>query len=816
MTDVPPRLEIPPLPLASVERLELELGVSRVLAEVLARRGLAEPDAAREFLAGATAHRPGELRGIGAVVDLVLGHLARGSRITVHGDYDCDGVCSTAILVAILRELGGDVDWYLPDRIEDGYGLAAGTVRRIAERGTQLLITVDCAITAVEEVALARSSGLDVLVTDHHSPRGDGTLPDAPYLHPALCGYPCPELCATAVAAKLSQALRERAGLDAGERDAELELVAIATVADVVALRGENRRLVRAGLRALAATARPGLRALMRAASVAPLRIDERAVAFRLAPRLNAAGRLYRADSALELLLTDDAARADQLAAELDRANGERRDAETRIRFEAEALVSATGPAPAYVLAGRGWHPGVIGIVAARVAERHHRPVVLVALPASEGGLATGSGRSIPAFDLLAGLRAASAHLVRCGGHRAAAGLTIDPVALERFRAAFVEHAGATLSAEDLVPSERVDAIASGEELGLGLAEELSALAPFGMGNPPVSLLLAAATFSDPVGFGGERRDQHARFTVSSGGARARAVRFGGGPRPPVGQDVPVDATFTLESNEWRGVVEPRLLLRTAQRCEPPPIQLLGEDGDYLVRAFAELDRAGAAEPAASAAAAAAIRDQRGHGIAALITRLVATGEPVLVLCADAVARLRHLDGRLGGFALASHDALRRGAVAAGHFAHVVLLDPPTGDGGLARLAAAGVPWSCHWAWSPAELRFAVHIHRQEYGLRDPLAACYRTLRDRAAVAGWDLEAALRGDGPVPRSPELAGRLLAVLTEVGLVELDRRRAAATVTPRRHVALDTSPAYRSYERRLKDGLAFLESRTRQVA
>ena len=577
------RLEIAPLPLEAVERIERELGVSRVLAQVLARRGLQDPAAARAFLAAEEEHPPSAFRGMDAAVDLIADHIARGSAITVHGDYDCDGVCSTAILVAALRELGADVDWHLPDRQGDGYGLAAATVERLIARGTRLLITVDCAITAVAEVAAARAGGIDVLVTDHHAARGDGTLPDALYLHPALSGYPFADLCATAVAAKLAAALRERAGLGGGERDSDLELVAIATVADVVALRGENRRLVRAGLRALARTARPGLRALMSVARVDPLRLDETALAFRLAPRINAAGRLYRADSALELLLTADRDRAHELAGELDHANAERRHVETRIRFEAEAQADGFGPAAAYVLAAPGWHPGVIGIVAARIAERHHRPVVLIALPREgEEGPAAGSGRSIPGFDLLGGLDAASEHLERHGGHRAAAGLSIDPARVDAFRAAFVAHAQAVLAPGDLVRSERVDAIASGEELGLGLAEELRLLAPFGAANPPVSLLLPAASFSDVVGFGGETRSDHARFTVSSGGSRSRAVRFGDGARLPFEAGAPVDATFTLERDEWRGVVEPRLVLRTAQACEPGPIAVIGEDGGYL------------------------------------------------------------------------------------------------------------------------------------------------------------------------------------------------------------------------------------------
>ena len=268
-------------------------------------------------------------------------------------------------------------------------------------------MTVDCAITAVDEVAAARAAGLDVVVTDHHAPRADGALPDAPIVHPAVGGYPCPELCAAGVAHLLARALLEAAGMDAAAADADLDLVALATVADCVPLVDENRRLVREGLRALASTRKPGLQALMKVARVDPSGVDAGAIGFRLAPRINAAGRLHRADAGLELLLTSDVERARAIADELDRVNVERRDVETRILFEAEAQVAAAragGAEPAaYVLAADGWHPGVIGIVASRIAERHHRPAVLIALDGDEG---TGSGRSIPAFDLLGGLDA--------------------------------------------------------------------------------------------------------------------------------------------------------------------------------------------------------------------------------------------------------------------------------------------------------------------------------------------------------------------------------------------------------------------------
>ncbi len=568
----PVRFEIADCPPAAVARLRLELGVSDPLAQVLVRRGLAEPDRARAFLQAGEEHPPQAFAGIAEALAVITGHLQAGSRITVHGDYDVDGVCSTAVLVRALRGLGADVDSYLPDRATDGYGLAAKTVERLCARGTRLLITADCAVTAVEEVALARRLGMDVVVSDHHAPRADGLLPQAPIVHPALCAYPCRELCATAVAYKLAQALYGSLGRDPRELEQDLDLVALATVADVVALVGENRSLVRRGLRALASTGKPGLRALMAIAGVDASRVNERALAFALAPRLNAAGRLYRADAGLELLLTEDPERARQIAAELDAANRERRQVETLIRFQAEAQMAALGEQPAYVLAGEGWHAGVIGIVASRLAERSERPVVLIALAGETG---RGSGRSIACFDLLAGLNACAGHLLAHGGHSAAAGLEIERGRVEDFAAAFGAHAERALAGAELSARERVDAVVQGDQLGMDLAEELQALAPFGQGNPTVSLMVADASFAQarPMGEG-----KHVRFTVSSGGARARAVAFGTGGRLPVEEGQAALATFTLEVNEWRGVSEPRLVLRRAQPAAQAPVPLSPDD----------------------------------------------------------------------------------------------------------------------------------------------------------------------------------------------------------------------------------------------
>ncbi|HWC26610.1 MAG TPA: single-stranded-DNA-specific exonuclease RecJ [Solirubrobacteraceae bacterium] len=812
MPPVPARLQIDPCPTDAVFALQRELGVSHPLAQVLARRGLGDPAAARAWLAAGARHDPAAFAGIDAAAALVLDHAQAGRRITVHGDYDVDGVASTAILVGVLRRLGADVDWFLPARGEDGYGLSAATVDRLAAAGTGLLVTADCAITAVEEVAAARAAGIDVLVTDHHTPRGDGRLPDAPIVHPVVCGYPCAELCAAGVAYKLCAALLTAAGRDPALADADLDLVALATIADCVPLRGENRRLVRAGLRALATTKRPGLRALMRVARADPARIDASAVGFRLAPRINAAGRLERADAALELLLTADEIRAAQVADELDRLNAERRHIETRILFEAEALLtererSEAGERAAHVLAGQGWHKGVIGIVAARIAERHHRPTVLIAVDPDTGD-GTGSGRSIPGFDLLAALDSASAHLARHGGHRAAAGCELHAAQVDPFRRAFEAYAAATLTPDDLVPRRRVDAVVAGDELGLGLAEELERLAPFGIGNPGVSLLLPAARCSDPRTMGEEGR--HVRFTVAAGGSRARAVAFG---TTSIDCERPLDATFSLELNEYNGSVEPRLVLRDARPSDPAPIALVGEPADYRGAARAEIARPLERPALGRGDLRAPVRDRRGGGIAGTIAALVASGEPVLVVAADAALRLRHLQPILGGFELCSHDALERDPSLArgnaGELAHAVMLDPPAGP-----LRSYGR--MTHLAWGEPELRFAEQIHEREYALRASLTATYRALRAAGEAAGEELETLLRGDAKTPRPARLAGRVLRVLAELQLVSLDPEARALTVPPAERTALERSTAFRAYQQRYEDGRRFLTEVTAKAA
>jgi single-stranded-DNA-specific exonuclease len=577
-------------------------------------------------------------------------------------------------------------------------------------------------------------------------------------------------------------------------------------VADLMPLQGENRRLVRQGLDALAGTARPGLRALMSVARVDPSAISAHALGFRLAPRINAAGRIRRADSGLELLLTDDPERAREIALELDAVNTERRAVEQRITWEAEAQVAELGPRPAYVLWAEDWHPGVIGIVASRVVERHHRPAVLIAVDAEGSG--HGSGRGIPGFDLLGALHAASGHLQRYGGHRAAAGLTVDAARLNAFRTAIEAHAADVLTPDLLQPVERVDAVASGAELGLALAEELELLEPCGAGNPAPRLLVPGARFGDLRTMGEEGR--HARFSVISGGARARAVAFGCDGRLEVEPDEPADATFRLERNVWNGAVEPRLVLRHAQPCTPAPIDVLGKSEGYLRLVIDQLETPLPPAPARppAPATARAVLDRRAISSLAVLADVIATGEPVLAVCADVARRLPGLSARVGGFALTCHHTLELDPALVDPFVHVVVLDPPSCARGEA-LLRAGTGFT-HWCWSDAELRFAQQMHELEYGLRASLVALYRSLKDRQRVAGEELEHLLRGDGTHGRPARLAGRLVRVLAELELVSLDRDLPALSVAGGERTSLERSPAYRAYAARYEDGRRYLSS------
>jgi single-stranded-DNA-specific exonuclease len=555
---------------AEVEGLARDLEVSEVLASVLVRRGYGDVAEARAFLAAELPeHDPFALGDMREACETISAAIAAGTKICVHGDYDADGICATALAVLVLRELGADVSYHLPSRFDEGYGVAAQTLERLASEGVGLVLTVDCGVTAVEEVAAARAGGLEVVVTDHH--RAGEELPGCPVVGPYRGDYPFRELCGTGVVWKLGQALLGE-GSEALVR--HLDLVAVATVADVVPLVDENRGLAVAGLRTLARTQKPGLRELMRVARVDPAKVDAGAIGFRLAPRLNAAGRLGRPEAALELLLSEEREPAARLAQQLEELNRDRQAVEERILREAVEEIESW-PEPrrrhrAYVVAGADWHEGVIGIVASRLVERYSRPVVLIA--GTEGDW-KGSGRSIAGFDLHEGLRQCAGHLERWGGHAAAAGLSIKPESVAAFAEQFASIGDGELAEDDLRPPSLVDAFVHGRDLTLELCEELARLAPFGLGNPGVTLLLAGCELTDLAAVG---EGKHLKFRVREDGRDSgSAIAFRLGRRlDSLRRPGAYDLAFRLEANQWNGTVAPQLNVQSVFEAEDRYVEL--------------------------------------------------------------------------------------------------------------------------------------------------------------------------------------------------------------------------------------------------
>ena len=553
---VDPRWEEPgEAPPEAVRSLQEALSLPEVLCALLVQRDLADPGRAKAFLRPLLSELDvsDPLAGIAPATERILDGVRRGETILVHGDYDVDGIAGATLLTRWIRRIGGNAVPFVPHRLRDGYDFGAAGIGAAKEAGADLIITVDSGIRAHDAVADANAAGLDVIVTDHHTPAE--TLPPAlAVVNPNRvdCGYSNKGLCGTGVAYRLSEALVRERGIDAEELYSSLDLVALATIADVVPLNQENRTLVRYGLKALAQTKLPGLRALMERADLGDGPIDAGQVGFRIAPRINAAGRMAEAMTALELLMSDDVAHTSALADRLEDANDLRREEEKRTLQEAlEQLEASFDPARDFgvVLEGEGWHPGVIGIVASRIVDRIHRPTVLIAVADGQG---RGSARSIPGFDLLAAVDACKEHLGRFGGHRAAAGMDIAADHIADFRDAFNADVRERLGGEQPRPVIRPQLEIPLAAMTERLAHMLSYLGPFGMGNPAPVFLARQVDLARPAREVGKG---HLKLQITQCDHTVDAIGFGLVDRvPPESLGTgPVDLVFKVKLNVFRG-----------------------------------------------------------------------------------------------------------------------------------------------------------------------------------------------------------------------------------------------------------------------
>lgn len=550
-----PRWVVAPPPDAeTARRLAEALSVPYTLAALLVQRGHGEPAQAQRFLRPSldALTDPHRLAGMGDAVETIAAAVRAGGPVLVHGDYDVDGQCASALLTRALRETGARAEAFVPHRMRDGYDFGVAGLERARAIGARLIITCDCGITAVETVRRAREAGIAVVVTDHHLP-GPVLPPANAVLDPQrpddASGLTM--LCGAGIAFKLVQALVEPLGLPANLPLHLLDYVALATVADVVPLVGENRVLVRHGLKLLNRSRWPGLRALVEAAGLAGREVRASHVGFILGPRLNAAGRIADANDGLRLLLSDDPAEAAALAQALERLNAERQELDQAIltqaleQIEREVALERTA---ALVLASDTWHPGVVGIVASRVVERFGRPTFLIGL---EGEVGKGSGRSISRFDLHGALTRCQDLLERYGGHHMAAGVTVRRDRIEAFRERFAEVAAATLDPADLGPEQRVDLEIQLGEASADLERLCHHLEPCGMGNPgPVFLARGAALVN--WSFVGATGD-HLRGVLRDPSGGLATIGFQFADRVPWLDQRPVDAAFRLERNVFRG-----------------------------------------------------------------------------------------------------------------------------------------------------------------------------------------------------------------------------------------------------------------------
>ncbi|MEM1423105.1 MAG: single-stranded-DNA-specific exonuclease RecJ [Planctomycetota bacterium] len=569
------------LPTDGVSGAWASAGLDPLVRRVLAARGITDPDEAARFCEPSLLemHDPSLMGGLDVAAERLLRALRANERVVIYGDYDVDGVSATTILWQTLRHLApesiaeGRVRAYVPHRLDEGYGINAEALVGFAEEGVGVVVSVDCGITAVEQARVAREAGLDLIVTDHHNPPADGALPDAfAVVHPRVGGaYPFGELCGAAVAFKLAwrllttEAGSERVGADARRVLLDgLALAGLATIADVVPLVDENRVIARHGLARVKHTENVGLRALIEVSGLASKDVGSEEAGYVLGPRLNACGRLGHAREAVELLTTDDPGRAQELARHLDKQNRGRRETEKRIFGEAEERVATLGldrvDKRSIVLAGEGWHPGVVGIVCSRLVGRYSRPAVLLC---DDGETASGSGRSIDGYNLHGALTHCSDLLTRFGGHDMAAGMGLASSDVPAFAERMGAHAMEHISEERLTPALRIDCGAEAHELTMACLTQLERVAPFGRANPAPSLLMRGLRVrrgAETMGAAGA----HMQVRFGDGGSGSlRAVGWRMGEHAGLLREgMVVDAVVRPTISRWKGQERVELELR--------------------------------------------------------------------------------------------------------------------------------------------------------------------------------------------------------------------------------------------------------------
>jgi single-stranded-DNA-specific exonuclease len=560
-----PRWELPAEPdPALVEKLVSELSLPPIAARILVSRGLDTMSKVEEFLSPSIEKLldPFTLPDMDKGVDRIIGALRNKDKVMIFGDYDVDGITSTSLLYLILNKLGAEVTYYLPNRLIEGYGLSEEGILEAERRGVGLIISVDCGITAVDEVAFAKSRGIDTIVTDHHEPKEILPVASA-IINPKVVGneYLGGELSGVGVAFKFAQAVYRRLGQDESELEEHLDLVALGTAADIVPLVGENRILTKFGMTQIARTTKPGLKSLIFVSGILGQKIGTGQVVFILAPRINAVGRLGDADLAIKLLTTKDESKAAEIARLLDEENQRRKSIDETTLKEALDMIEQNVDLEsdkAIVLASSGWHQGVIGIVASRLVERFHRPTIMIAIEGSEG---KGSARSIPGFHLYEALRECEDYLAKYGGHKYAAGLSILSEKVQPFREKFKKVSDKKLTDDDLVPRLLVDAELDTKQINPELVQVLDLFAPFGPQNMrPVFMTRNLQVWGEPHVVG----NNHLRLRVRKGGAVLDCIGFGMGDMVKLlcMKGISIDLAYVVETNYWNGTYKIQLRIK--------------------------------------------------------------------------------------------------------------------------------------------------------------------------------------------------------------------------------------------------------------